>query len=66
MISHSTSGQIGVETVRNLSHNGNCWIADQALVLGQALVSGDALVGGHARVSGAAYICRSAIITDYA
>ncbi len=39
-----------VRTEENLSHDGNCWIFDDAEVLGYAKVSGNARVSGEAWV----------------
>lgn len=58
------AGTIGgfVESEDTLSHDGNCWIADNALVDGyarikdDALVSQNAIVGGNVVVSGQAKI----------
>ena len=36
----------------NLSHEGNCWVSDNARVFGDAQVSGNAWVYGNARVYG--------------
>jgi hypothetical protein len=53
------AGDLGgyVESENNLSHDGNAWIADEAMVSGSAHVSGSALVDGHALVSDSAQIC---------
>lgn len=39
-----------VESEGNLSHDGCCWIGDDACVFGGAVVEGDALVSGISRV----------------
>ena len=56
------AGNLGgyVEKESNLSHEGNCWVGDDAIVYGNARVYGDAIVYGNARVFGKAYIYRNA------
>ena len=57
-------GQLGgfVEGEHNLSHDGKCWIADDAIVSGQARVSENALIsdsaciGGNVKIKGEARI----------
>lgn len=58
------AGDLGgyVESEKNLSHDGNAWIYDQAAVSGNAAVTGNALVSGHASVSGDCKISGDAII----
>jgi len=55
-------GDIGgfVETEYNLSHEGNCWISDNARVVGHSRVMRDALVHENAEILG------ESCITDYA
>lgn len=45
-------GDIGgwIESEHNLSHNGNCWVDDDARVSGNARVFGNALVSGKAKI----------------
>ena len=52
------AGDLGgwVESERNLSHDGNAWVYDNALVYGNARVYGNALVYGNARVYGNALV----------
>src|SRR5690606_41337558 len=52
------AGDIGgyVESERNLSHDGNAWVCDNALVYGDARVFGNARVYGDARVYGNARV----------
>lgn len=45
-----------VEKEDNLSHNGNCWVYNKALVFDDAFVCGDAHVYGKARVLGNARV----------
>ena len=46
------AGDIGgwIESERNLSQNGDCWIYDEAKVFDDAQVFGDAKVSGNAEV----------------
>ena len=55
-------GDLGgwVEKEDNLSHEGTCWVYDDAMVFGDAGVFGDAMVFGKARV------CDTARVFDYA
>lgn len=48
------AGDLGgwIEKEENLSHDGGCWVFDNAWVFGNAQVSGDAWVSDDARVSG--------------
>lgn len=59
-------GDLGgyIESERNLSQNGNCWVYDGAMVLNEALVSGDAIVSDAAVVRGGAVIRERAVVTD--
>jgi hypothetical protein len=64
------AGDLGgyVESERNLSQDGDCWVADDAWVydnarvFDNALISGNAWVSGNARVNGDAEIYGSAEI----
>ena len=57
-------GDIGgyIEKEENLSHEGLCWVYDNAWVYGDALVSGDARVYGSARVYGNAIVSDNACV----
>lgn len=61
-----------VESEKNLSHKGKCWIANNACVYGNAAVRHDALVyeqaivKGNASISDSATINQNALITDNA
>ena len=59
---HVKEGKLGgyVESMRNLSQDGECWIYDDAKVYGDAHVSGNAEVYGNARVYGDALLQRGA------
>jgi carbonic anhydrase/acetyltransferase-like protein (isoleucine patch superfamily) len=61
-------GDIGgyVEGERNLSHGGNCWICDYAVVSGHARVSFEAKVCGNAEVYGNAWIYDNAMVSGNA
>lgn len=45
-----------VEDESNLSHEGDCWIGENAKVFGHATVTASALVSGSARVYGGANV----------
>ena len=57
-------GDIGgyVEKEDNLSHIGDCWIYDNAIVSGNAMVSGNAIVSDNAMVSGNARVSGDAVV----
>lgn len=59
------SGEKGgyVESMDNLSQDGNSWVGGDAKVYGDAEVGGDALVDGMATVSGQARVVNSAHVT---
>jgi acetyltransferase-like isoleucine patch superfamily enzyme len=63
-----TAGTLGgfVESQENLSHYGNCWIWEDAIVSGHATVADNAQVKNKAVVSGDAYIMDSARILENA
>ena len=60
-------GEIGgfVSGEHNLSHMGNCWIADNAVVSHDAQVLDNACVSGHSAVTGRAKISGHAIISGW-
>ena len=63
-------GELGgyVESERNLSQAGNCWVCDNAKVCDNAWVYGNAKVYGNAWVYDNAWVCGDAMIcsdTDY-
>lgn len=62
------AGTLGgwVRSARNLSHEGQCWIADEALVVGDARITGNADVRGEAVVSGQAHVRDQASIFEQA
>jgi carbonic anhydrase/acetyltransferase-like protein (isoleucine patch superfamily) len=55
-----------VESDDYLSHEGNCWIADDARVYNGALVTGNAFVCGNAKVGGNTVVYGNAIVKDNA
>ena len=61
-------GDIGgyIENENNLSHEGNCWIYDDAMVYGNAKVYGNARVYNNAIVNNNAIACGNAIVYDNA
>lgn len=62
------AGDLGgwVESERNLSHDGTCWIYSGASASGDALVTGDARVIDSASVSGSALVEGSALVASSA
>ncbi|WP_375633559.1 MULTISPECIES: hypothetical protein [unclassified Bartonella] len=60
------AGDLGAFTQKedNLSHDGNCWISDDAKVYGYAKVFGDAHVYGGTFISGKAKIYGNTKIYD--
>ena len=63
-----TAGQIGgyVEGEKNLSQEGSCWIAHDALVSGDALVEKDAVVSWRTTIMDSAKITGKAMVTGFA
>ena len=61
-------GEIGgfIESEKNLSHDGNAWVADNARVAGNAWVAGNARVTGNAWVTGNARVTDNAMVTGNA
>lgn len=62
------AGELGgwIESERNLSQDGDCWIYDDAIVCDNAAVCGDATVGKYARVCNTATVYGNAVINGYA
>lgn len=60
------AGTVGgcIESESNLSHNGTCWVYDNAVVRGRAHVVGDAKVAGNAVVCGGAMVRDRAVVCD--
>ncbi|WP_281713783.1 hypothetical protein [Anaerotignum lactatifermentans] len=67
-------GTIGgyVESEKNLSHEGNCWVSDDAAVFEDAIVrenavvSGNSWIRGHAIISGNASVKENAFVNNFA
>ena len=61
-------GDLGgyIETESNLSHDGNCWVYDNAIVYDHACIERDAKVKDQATVSGQAVISDKAIVAGEA
>ena len=61
-------GDLGgyIEKETNLSHDGNCWVSDNARVFGKARVSGNACVSGTAQVSGNVQVSDNARVSGNA
>lgn len=57
-----SNGEIGgwIESEANLSHEGDCWVSDDAKVYDAARVSDDAKVSGNAQVFGNAKVSGNA------
>lgn len=62
------TGDLGgyVESEDNLSHEGSCWVFDDAKVYDSAKVYGDACISASAEVSAYAEVYGKAIVSDYA
>lgn len=62
---NAKKGDLGgfIETEDNLSHAGDCWVADETLVYGTSRISGDAYIKAHRSGIGA-IVCNSLIIGD--
>ena len=52
-------GDLGgfVQNVTNLSHDGNCWIYDDAVVMDNAIVCGNATIHDNSTISDYAVVC---------
>lgn len=61
-------GELGgwIESEKNLSHHGSCWISENAKVMDQAEISGNAYVHGYAIVKGNARVTGRALVRDSA
>jgi carbonic anhydrase/acetyltransferase-like protein (isoleucine patch superfamily) len=62
------AGELGgwIATEDNLSHEGKCWVADNAKVYGDAKIAGNALIADRAEVSGNAQVFGDAQVHDEA
>lgn len=77
---HVKKGDIGgyIDSEENLSHEGDCWIHDNAMALqnarvmggaqvfDNAMICGDAMVGGNAQINEYARISDHALVTKHA
>ena len=54
-----------VQSEDNLSHEGDCWVSDNAVISGNAQVSGNAWISGNARVK-KAWVSGNAVISGNA
>jgi len=63
-----SDGEIGgwIESEKNLSHEGDCWIGENACVTGNARVFGNAKVSGNSWVFGNAKVHGDAWVSGYA
>ncbi len=66
--SNVRKGEIGgyIESEKNLSQKGDCWVYDNAIVCGEAIVCDNAQVSGNAIVCDRAVVCDNAIVKDNA
>lgn len=62
------AGDLGgwIEKEENLSHDGDCWVAENASVYSNAKVYHDARVYGDAKTSGDAWVCGNAQVFNNA
>lgn len=62
------AGDLGgwVRSEINLSHEGNCWIRDNAIATTYAIVDGNALLEKESQAYGTANISDESIVTDFA
>jgi carbonic anhydrase/acetyltransferase-like protein (isoleucine patch superfamily) len=61
-----TAGTLGgwIESEKNLSHDGNCWVADESSVAMSALVSDDAFISKYAQLWDHAHVYGKVHVTD--
>jgi acetyltransferase-like isoleucine patch superfamily enzyme len=62
------TGELGgwIEKESNLSHDGDCWVTDDAQVYQGATVRDNASIRGNAHIYGKALICDDSIVTHNA
>ena len=60
------AGDLGgyIEKEENLSHDGDAWVYDRALIFGDAKVCGNAQVFGYVRIRGDARVCGEAQVSS--
>ncbi|MBR3329283.1 hypothetical protein IKG29_01995 [Candidatus Saccharibacteria bacterium] len=65
---HVKAGDFGgwIESERNLSQEGSCWVGDSACIHDNAWVYGNALVCGNAQIYGHAYVYDEARVFGFA
>lgn len=63
-----SDGKIGgwIEKEENLSHDGSCWVNDEAQVFDEARISNNAYISGHALIFGEARVYDNAHISGHA
>jgi len=61
---HIRDGDIGgyLESERNLSHKGNCWVYDEAMVFEDATVTDKSMIFDKAIIYGTVKICGKSIV----
>ena len=59
-------GQLGgfVQSERNLSQTGTCWVDDNAIACGNSIVKDDAYLGGNALIDDKVVLCDNAKVSD--
>lgn len=67
-IINNITGEVGgwIESEKNLSQEGSCWVSSDAMVCGDAVVKDDAIVSGYAVVSDYATVCEDAFVVGFA
>ena len=65
---HIYKGDLGgwVQGEHNLSHNGDCWVAEDAVVSDKAVVMGNAYISGQAKIVDSARVTHSARVSGRA
>lgn len=58
LVYEPSAGELGgwIEKKANLSQDGKCWVAEDAVVLGEAFVSGDAQISGEVEIGGSVVV----------
>lgn len=64
---HAIKGEMGgyVQTMDNLSHEGDCWLANDACAIGRSRIWGSAWVGGNAQLRDEAWAFEHAHIEGH-
>lgn len=65
---HAKKGELGgfIQSLANLSQDGDAWVAQDAKVFEEASVLGNAQIWGEAMISGRAVVCDKARVFDTA